>query len=227
MKINSETRLLLFMAFFVLGGGAFLLLSSRPPAPPPSPPPTVDPATSMAELLKNVRHSKGDPAAPLTIVEFADFECPSCRRAYESVLSGLDEKKARLVFRHFPLPDHETALPAALAVEAASRQNKFWPMYEALFDPAAPALTDAFLVETARKIGLDIARFDKDRIDPALEAVVEADQALAQKHGISSTPTFFVQNKSGVSRAVGGDELKTLLARLSAPAATSTASRGQ
>lgn len=209
MKLSSETKLLLGLFIFALLGGGFLFLTNRP-APPP-PPPVVEgikPETFDA-LARDARHSKGKTDAPVTIIEFADFECESCRRAYESAAKDLGGKiNARLIFRHLPLENHATARPAAIAAEAAGRQGKFWEMYAALFDPKAPPLTDAYIETSARKLGLDMNRFRRDIKDPQVAALVEADVQLATSHGIDTTPTFFIRAADGaISQVVGGDGL--------------------
>ncbi len=132
-------------AFVVLGAGLLFFLG-RLGDPPARPAQARTPAATFDALLKDASHVKGSPDAPLTIIEFADFECPSCRRAYGSVASRFGKTiPARFVFRHLPLEMHPTAFPAAVAAEAAARQHKFWEMYDALFDPKAPPLDDAYL----------------------------------------------------------------------------------
>jgi protein-disulfide isomerase len=218
MKSSGETKLLLGLALFVLLGGGFLVFSNVLMNRPPQPPITEGiKAKAFEPLVARGRHSKGDPAAPITIVEFADFECPSCRRAYKSVLSRLDDNQnVRLVFHHMPLSDiHPMALPAAVAAEAAARQNKFWPMYEALFDPKAPPLNEKYLEQAARKIGLDMARFRKDLFDPAVPAKIREDIEFARSQGVEVTPTFFVRDAEGkITRVIGSDSLAELLSKL-------------
>ncbi|MBC8103185.1 MAG: thioredoxin domain-containing protein [Cytophagales bacterium] len=224
MKLTSETKLLLAMAVFVLlGGGALFFLSgsnapaaSRPGAPPP---PKITRAT-FDGLVTNARHVKGDPNAPVTIVEFADFQCPSCRRAFGSIVHRFDkEVPVRFAFHHFPLTNiHERAVPAAIASEAAGRQGKFWPMYEKLFTGEKTELTDAYFDIQAKRLGLDMDRFHKDQKDPALEALVMADQKLATENSVQETPTFLIQDNrkpdAEIQSVVGGSQLQGALAVL-------------
>jgi protein-disulfide isomerase len=201
--------------FVVLGGGALAFLNYLGRPRPPREPVQAETRQKWDALARGARHAKGDANAPLTILEFADFECPSCRRAYESVLVGtLKKTNARFLFRHLPLTDlHPTALPAALAAEAAARQGKFWPMYEALFDPKAPELSPAYIEASARKIGLDLPRFRKDWADPALKNLVLGDRKAAADNGIETTPTFVVRvaRTGEVLTAIGGQALQGLI----------------
>ncbi len=224
MKMTSETRLLLAMAVFVLlGGGALFFLNKsgeegRPPTPA-SPPPKITQAI-FDSLVKNARNEKGDPKAPLTIVEFADFECPSCRRAFASIVHDLGTKvPVHFVFHHFPLTSvHEHAMDAAIASEAAGKQGKFWPMYEKLFAGEKTELNTAFFDAQAKAIGLDMDKFHKDQKDPAVKELILADQKLALGNGIQETPTFLISDRrkpgSEIMSFVGGPQLQTTLAGL-------------
>ncbi len=219
---NSEIKLLLVLGLIVLLGGGSLFALSRLSSnggdenQPPRPKPTSE---MFATLLGGARYSEGPANAPVTVLEFADFQCSHCRKAFAVVTRGLSSNKnVRLVFRHLPLAKHERALPAAVAAEAAGRQDKFWPMYALLFDPkiseedAGEALSDAYFVQCARKIGLDIARFERDVKDPALVKIVQNDAATANENRITSTPSFLVRDARGkVSLVTGGTDLKALL----------------
>ena len=224
MKMTNETRLLLAMAVFVLlGGGAlfFLNKSNETPAPPtpPSPPAKMTQAT-FDSLVKDANHVKGDPKSPITVVEFADFECPSCRRAFDTIVHDLGTKiPVRFAFHHFPLTNvHEHAMDAAIASEAAGKQGKFWPMYEKLFTGEKTELSDEFFEAQAKAIGLDMDQFHKDQKDPKVKDLVLADQKLAQSSMIQETPTFLISDSSKkdseIQIVVGGPALKTALSQL-------------
>jgi protein-disulfide isomerase len=224
MKMTSETRLLLAMAVFVLlGGGALFFLNRTSevstPQPAPTPPPQITQAT-FDSFVNGAAHVKGDPKAPITIVEFADFQCPSCRRAFESVVRNLGTKiPVRFAFHHYPLTNiHENAMAAAVASEAAAKQGKFWPMYEKLFTGEKTELTAAFFDEQAKTVGLNMDQFHKDQNDPAVKALVEADLKLAQENNIMETPTFLISDsrkKEGqIQIVVGGPQLQAALAAL-------------
>jgi protein-disulfide isomerase len=218
MKASGETKLLVILGLIVLlGVGALFLLSKGTDGPggKPTPAPEVKmDGAAYDALVKDARHVKEDPGAEVTIVEFADFECGSCRRTYQGSLSKLlnDPKRpVKLVFRHFPLDtEHPFATPAAIASEAAAKQGKFWEMYAALFDRTAEELLDAERIKaSAKKAGLDMARYENDVKDPALAKLVADDKQLAERNQIVYTPTFMIRDKSGnITSAVGDDGLQ-------------------
>jgi protein-disulfide isomerase len=224
MKMTSETRLLLVMAVFVLlGGGALFFMNksseeAKPPTPA-TPPPKMTKAT-FDGFVSSATHVKGDPKAPLTIVEFADFQCPSCRRAFDTIVHDLGTRlPVRFVFHHYPLTNiHENAMAAAIAAEAAGKQDKFWPMYEKLFTGEKTELTTAFFDEQAKAIGLNMDQFHKDQNDPKVKEIVLADQKLAQDNNIQETPTFLILDNrkpdSEIQSVVGGPNLQTTLSTL-------------
>jgi len=136
---------------------------------------------------------RGAPMAPVTIVEFSDFQCPYCGRAHpelsRTVAQG--EGKVKLVFKHYPLSGHSRALPAALAAEAAGRQGKFWEMADLLFENQT-ALEDGDLLGYAQQLGLDMDRFKADMASDEVRARIDADRAEGAKLGVSATPTLFI-----------------------------------
>ncbi len=146
-------------------------------------------------------HVWGPTDAPVTIIEYSDFQCPACQ-AYYYVLEKLMASSTvpiRLVYRHFPLTQHKNALPAAMASEAASVQGKFWEMYGLIFDNAAD-WTEAddpnpVFVGYATKIGLDAEKFKTDLSSATLKEFIKSQNEEGLKIGINSTPTFFVNGK--------------------------------
>jgi protein-disulfide isomerase len=141
------------------------------------------------------RPEKGNPKAPVTIVEFSDYECPFCKRAEPTVERVLKEypDKVRVVFRDFPLDFHPNARPAAEAAKCANLQGKFWPYHEKLF--AAKDLTPATLKSIAGEVGLDAAKFDECVAKQATKAAVEEDIKDAAEAGVTGTPAFFVNGR--------------------------------
>jgi Na+/H+ antiporter NhaA len=159
-------------------------------------------------------HVQGDDDAAHTVVEYLDFECPFCARA-TGMSAELREhfgERVRYVVRHLPLEDvHPHAYLAAVAVEAAERQGRFWAMHDRLFAHQSRLEPDD-LREHASAIGLDLDRFDADLTDGTLHARVRADQASATASGARGTPTFFLD---GV-RHRGPHDARTLIAALEA-----------
>ena len=160
--------------------------SAQPAAPPP-------PATAVSISLEGA-HVKGNPKAPVTLVEYADFQCPYCTRALPVINQLLTKypNDLKYVYKHLPLVSiHKFAEPAARASVAADKQGKFWPMYDVLFANQR-ALDDASLKKYASDLGLDMARFEKDMADPATAAAVNKDAEEAGRIGVGGTPTFFL-----------------------------------
>jgi protein-disulfide isomerase len=141
-------------------------------------------------------HIRGPIDAPVTLVEYGDFECPYCGQAEPVVRSLLaDFGDVRYVWRHLPLTDvHPHAQLAAEAVEAAASQGAFWPMRDLLFTKQ-DALTAQDLVRYAEQLGLDAERFREDLRAHAHAARVAEDVDSADLSGVSATPTFFINGQ--------------------------------
>jgi len=151
------------------------------------------PAPAGAVLDRPGAYSLGPANAPVTIVEFADFECPACRAEEPLVKQLLRDypTQVRLVFREFPLPTHEYAELAAEAAEAAGAQGKFWEMHDILYENQQH-LTMNDILGYATTIGLDVKAFQADLESHKYQAVVQKDVADGQALGVQGTPTFFI-----------------------------------
>ena len=139
-------------------------------------------------------HVQGPLDAPLTLVEYGDFECPYCGEAYPIIKRIQKELGGdlRFVFRHFPLTSlHPHALPAAKAAEAAGLQDAFWPMHDLLFEDQ-DRLDPASLVERAASLDLDLIRFKKELASPEIERRVVRDLYGGTRSGVQSVPSFFI-----------------------------------
>ena len=162
-------------------------------------------------------HSRGGPeTAPLTLVEYGDYECPYCGAAYPIVkeVERTLGDELRSVFRNFPLGDlHPHAVQAAEAAEAAAGQGRFWEMHDRLYEHQDRETTQD-LTEHARALGLDVERFRSDLEEHEYEPRIQADFLSGVRSGVNGTPTFFI---NGV-RHNGGYDLDTLLAALRAAA---------
>jgi protein-disulfide isomerase len=139
---------------------------------------------------------RGEPMAKISIVEFSDFECPHCGAAHPVLTRVLGEfqGKVNLAFKHFPLDSHKNAAPAARAAVAAQAQGKFWEMADLLFENQR-SLTPDKIREIAKKIGLDMAKFDAAIAKDAVRDRVEADKREGAKVGVEGTPTFFINGR--------------------------------
>ncbi len=142
-------------------------------------------------------HAQGPDDAPVTLVEYGDYECPSClqgNRLVVEVQRRLGDR-LRFVFRNFPLTDiHPHAEAAAEAAEAAGAQGQFWEMHQRLFAHQR-ALDDAHLEAYAGELGLDTARFDRDLSERAYAGRIEADITGGLRSGVQGTPTFYVNGE--------------------------------
>jgi protein-disulfide isomerase len=149
---------------------------------------------------------KGPADAPVTIVEFSDYQCPFCARSEPLVKQALAAypTQVRLVYKHFPLTAiHPQALPAALAAAAAQKQGKFWEMHEKLF-ANQQALAPEQIQQYARQIGLDMEQFNADLQSDDVKAMVQEDAQLAERAGVRGTPTIFINGKVLQNRSLDG-----------------------
>jgi predicted DsbA family dithiol-disulfide isomerase len=163
-------------------------------------------------------HYRGPSEAPVTVVEYGDFECPYCGKAEPVVRELLgDFGDVRYVWRHLPLSDvHPNAEIAAEASEAAAAQGAFWEMHDLLLDHQGE-LTPTDLHEYARGLGLDLERFEDDLRRHAHAPRIEEDVDSADISGVTGTPTFFINE----SRHEGAYDIETLSAAVRAAGARS------
>jgi protein-disulfide isomerase len=142
---------------------------------------------------------KGDENAPVTIIEFSDYECPFCARFYSQTLSQIDEQyiktgKVRLIYRDYPLSFHPQAQKAGEAAECAGEQGKYYEMHDMLFEAGVAGGVDSFK-KHAGMIGLDQAAFDTCLDSGAQAEEVQKDFADGNKYGVQGTPAFFINGK--------------------------------
>jgi protein-disulfide isomerase len=144
-------------------------------------------------------HVRGPDAAALVVV-YADFECPYCAVVHER----LRERPLRVAFRHFPVRSkHPRAWAAACAAQAAGAQGAFWPMHDALFADQG-RLEDPHLWERARRLGLDVDRFDADRRSQAVADHVQRDFDDGIRAGVTTTPAVFARGRPIDARSSDG-----------------------
>lgn len=165
------------------------------PAPKPLAPGRPNPAARYRIELGDA-HTRGSDEALVTVVAWVDYQCPFSGRV-QGTLDELREKygdEVRIAAKHNPLSFHRHAMAAALAAEAAGRQNKFWKMHAKLFENQRD-LDDAKIERFAKKLRLDVDRFKADVRDAALKQKVEGDQAQATRFGARGTPAFFINGR--------------------------------
>ena len=144
----------------------------------------------------------GPANAPVTVVEYADFECPFCRvfsPMVHRVVTRM-QPNVRLCFKHFPVRGHSRALASSLAALAAERQGRFWQIHDRLY-ASSPRLADSDLERCAREAGVaDLARWRRDMGDGALRTLIESDKLEGLRNGVRATPTFFINGKLYLGR---------------------------
>jgi protein-disulfide isomerase len=186
-------------------------------APRPTPPvaaqrPRLDPNTVHRALVGDAP-TRGPKHAKVTIIEWADYQCPYCAMAAPTLqqLADAFPNDVRVVFKQFPLPNHPNAHLAAEAALAAKAQGKFWPMNERLF--ANSRSLDRASIETfAAQIGLDLKRFKADLDSGTWKEKADAEAAEAAKIGVTGTPTFYINGK----QQLGGLPLEAFKAKVQA-----------
>lgn len=151
-------------------------------------------AITLDKPVTETDHVRGDLDAPVTLVEYGEFECPVCGRAYHLLNDVMQDAAGtvRLVFRHFARDDvHPFSERSAEAAEAAGAQGRFWEMHDFLF-MRQHQLEYRDLVRYADDMGLDVERFEREVIDHAHLPKVRAHLQSGIESGVTSTPTFFI-----------------------------------
>jgi len=169
-----------------------------------------DAATLPPRIATGEGRVLGDPAAPVTLVIYADFQCPACKYAEVELLPRIEEEyiatgKVKLEFRMFPFLGQES-WDAAQAAEAAREQGKFWEYHDALWNAQRGENSGTFsydrLLGLAAQVGLDVGQFDETLASNRYLAPIQAEKDAAVEAGVASTPTFYV----GDERIVGAQD---------------------
>ena len=193
----------------------------RNPAPAASP--DTDGREAVHRIPTNFSPRKGNEIAAVTVVEFADFQCPFCQSA-----AGLPDQLLRefpndvqFVFKHYPLARHAQAFEAAKSAWAAHQQGKFWEMHDLIYRGEIQNLSSDVLRGYAEKIGLDMARYDADLASPKAAQTVSIDKALGKRMKVGGTPTYFVNGKRVTERGPGAVRSKVVAEMAAVKAGTS------
>ena len=176
----------------------------------------------VADVDPDRDHLDGPVDAPVTLVEYADFACPSCREARFAIEQAREELGDRLLFvyRHLPVPSaHPTAVPAALVAEAAADQGSFWEMHRRLFDHQDEQGREDLLAH-AEALTLDVSAIEEALDEERHADRIEEDVDTALRSGVSGTPGFFIDGRlhaggwndgrllEALREAVGDDEVQ-------------------
>ena len=182
---------ILGLTLVILGGASFLL--SKPI-------PNSSVKIDQQKLVFGAAHISGKEDAPVTVVEFSDFQCPACRSAALTVdgLLAKHEGEIKFIYRHFPITSiHKNAMAASIAAEAAGEQGKFWEYSKVLFEKQDSwdqlgSPQDLF-INLAKEAGVaDLEKFKNEISKQAKRDLILADMNLGNQLGIDATPTFFV-----------------------------------
>ena len=164
---------------------------------PPAPAPKIPIGAEVYKIEPGTAPQVGGKEPKITLIEFSDFQCPYCSRAKGTLdeLQKIYKNDLQITFRHYPLPFHNNATPAAIAAVAAAEQGKFWQMHDKLF-ANQQALASADLDKYATEIGLDMAKFKAAMDNPKTKAQVESDTKMGSNFGVGGTPAFFLNGRS-------------------------------
>jgi protein-disulfide isomerase len=178
--------------------------------------PPGDEYTKVHQIPAAHSYVKGKKDAPVTIVEFVDFQCPFCSRFHPVVEEMLKEypDKVNLIMKHFPLNFHQLARPSAKAALAAGEQGKYWEMSDMLLENSR-TLSEEKFVELAGSLGLNVEKFKQDykNKDAEWEKRINDDFALGQSVDVRGTPTFYINGRKTIARDVNTfkNEINALL----------------
>jgi protein-disulfide isomerase len=153
--------------------------------------------SKLSVPLSDKDHQQGDRDAPCTLVEYGDYQCPSCEHAYPIVKRVQKHfgKRLLFVFRNFPLSEmHPYAEPAAETAEFAGAHQKFWEMHDLLYENQ-DRLDDALLFELAQQLHLDLEKLRQALASKEFEPRVRADFRGGVRSGVNGTPTFFINGQ--------------------------------
>ncbi len=186
------------LAYFAFSGNGSQVTGNAVGVPSREAPVRTAPSVDLNSLMDD-DSVEGDPDAPVTIVEFSDYECPFCARFYSQTLGQIrkdyvETGKVKIVFRDFPLSFHQNAQKAAEAAECSGEQDKYYEMHDVLFDKGVVGGVDTFK-QYAVDIGLDVSEFNECLDSGEMASEVEKDFLDGQSAGVQGTPAFFINGK--------------------------------
>ena len=199
------------VGFITVGAGMMLYQAKRPVA-------LSIPREKAAEKEKqDLMHARGPAQAPVTLEEFGDFQCPPCGMISGPLLEIEKDygPKLRVIFRNFPFPNHQHALEAAYAAEAAGLQGRYWDMHDLLYKEQAnwskaPDAKQLFVSYT-KMLGLEMDRFETDIASPTVKARVTADQERGKSLGVNATPSIFINNQGVPTKSLNPMALRAAI----------------
>jgi len=206
MQETREKIIFIVIAFVLVSGLSYFLIKGRGKLPFPNT------ASAKEEILKAKAddHVRGNQDAPITIVEYSDFQCPYCVKyafTLQQVMVAYPGK-VKWVFRHYPLPFHQAAEGAGIAAQAAGNQGKFWEFSDLLFENSqadGTGLTSGDFVQYAIQLGLDVNKFSADADNPKYEEKIAKDKEDGDRLDIKGTPASFLIDSKGNIEDLSGN----------------------
>ncbi|PYL02442.1 MAG: hypothetical protein DME32_06450 [Verrucomicrobia bacterium] len=199
------------VGFITVGAGTMLYRAKR------SVTLTISKEEAVGKETQDSMHARGPVQAPVTLEEFGDFQCPPCGMISGPLLEIEKDygPKLRVIFRNFPFPNHQHALEAAHAAEAAGLQGRYWEMHDLLYKEQAtwskaPDVNQLF-VSYARILGLEMDRFETDIAGPTVKARVTADQERGKSLGVTATPSIFINNQGVPPKSLNPTALRAAI----------------
>ncbi len=168
--------------------------------------------------VQPTEHKSGAGKKKVTLLEYGDFQCPVCGE-YFPILEQVRKKYGDDItfqFRHFPITQiHQNAMSAHRAAEASAKQNKFWEMYELLYQRqqawSSSPNASQIMEDYASELGINVEQFKNDYKSSEINALINADYTAGQKIGVEGTPTFFINNEKVTSSPRSVDDFSKLI----------------
>jgi protein-disulfide isomerase len=199
------------VGFITIAGGVILYQANRPVAL------TISREAAPGNEKQESMHVRGPVEAPVTLEEFGDFQCPPCGMISGPLLEIEKDygPKLRVIFRNFPFPNHEHALEAAYAAEAAGLQGRYWEMHDLLYKEQAnwskaPDAKQLF-ASYAKILGLEMDRFEADVAGSTVKARITADQERGKSLGVNATPSIFINNQGVPPKSLNPTALRAAI----------------
>lgn len=189
-------------------------ITGNKPNTPTPPAPSAEATDKKINVSIDDDAIKGDPKAPVTIVEFSDFECGFCAKFYQNAYKQIDEEyiktgKVKLVYRDFPLSFHKNAQKAAEAAECAGEQDKYYEMHDILFENYRN-LDEHLLPDYAKEIGLNMSQFNSCLDSDLMAEEVKTDFNDGRSVGVTGTPAFYI-NGTKITGAQSFEKFKQII----------------
>lgn len=215
------TPISILLGAAIIGAAIYFQTNSQVISSENSPNPRRPTAGGIVNVSEDDDPSLGPASAPVTMIEFGDFQCPFCRKFWREALPKIKEKyidtgKVRYIYRDFPLSNHPAAKPAAEAAECAKEQNKFWEMHDKIFEEqdkqglGTVAFGEGELTKWAVEIGLKLQEFENCLAQNRYSPEVQKDLTDGLSSGVDATPYFFVNGKP-VRGALPSDAFEKLI----------------